>query len=191
MRRQCDGKILLSPCCHAYKLFVCQTIKCIRDNMTTKKIFSWWRDVWYSFYAFSATPPASEFSRSTSPRVPPRSARISPAVKHGAPPPEAALCEGGRSREWGVSARPYTRREGGNRRYEREVSARPYTRRENGNRQYKKIRVPTRPYTMRRWRTAIWEWGVSTRPYTRHENRDEWGHKLRTYPLSPEGTHHA
>ena len=37
----------------------------------------------------------------------------------------------------------------------REVSARPYTRRENGNRQYKKIRVPTRPYTMRRWRTAI------------------------------------
>ena len=39
MRQQCDGKILLSPCCHAYKLFVCQAIKCIRDNMTTKKIF--------------------------------------------------------------------------------------------------------------------------------------------------------
>ena len=39
MRQQCDGKILLSSCCHAYKLFVCQAIKCIRDNMTTKKIF--------------------------------------------------------------------------------------------------------------------------------------------------------
>ena len=29
------------------------------------------------------------------PRVPPRSARVSPAVTHGAPPPEAALCGGG------------------------------------------------------------------------------------------------
>ena len=29
---------------------------------------------------------------STFPRVPPRSARVSPAVTHGAPPPEAALC---------------------------------------------------------------------------------------------------
>ena len=29
---------------------------------------------------------------STFPRVPPRFARVSPAVTHGAPPPEAALC---------------------------------------------------------------------------------------------------
>ena len=32
---------------------------------------------------------------STFPRVPPRSARVSLAVTHGAPPPEAALCGGG------------------------------------------------------------------------------------------------
>ncbi len=43
----------------------------------------------YSLNACSATPPASEFSESISPRVHPRSARASPAVKHGAPPPEA------------------------------------------------------------------------------------------------------
>ena len=45
-----------------------------------------------SLYAFSATPPASESSQSTFPRVPPRFARVSPAVTHGAPPPEAVLC---------------------------------------------------------------------------------------------------
>ena len=32
---------------------------------------------------------------STSPRIPPRSARVSPAVTHGEPPQEAALCGGG------------------------------------------------------------------------------------------------
>ena len=49
----------------------------------------------FSLDAFSATPPASESSQSTFPRVPPRSARVSPAVTHGAPPPEAALCRCG------------------------------------------------------------------------------------------------
>ena len=53
------------------------------------------REEEYSLDAFSATPPASESSQSTFPRVPPRSARVSPAVTHGAPPPEAALCGGG------------------------------------------------------------------------------------------------
>ena len=61
-----------------------------------------------SLYAFSATPPASEVRAVIFPRVPPRSARVSPAVTHGAPPPEAALCgcesRGGRVRvEWGES----------------------------------------------------------------------------------------
>ena len=42
--------------------------------------------------AFSATPPASEVRAVIFPRVPPRFARVSPAVTHGAPPPEAALC---------------------------------------------------------------------------------------------------
>ena len=32
---------------------------------------------------------------STFPRVPPRFARVSPAVTHGAPPPEAVLCRCG------------------------------------------------------------------------------------------------
>ena len=48
-----------------------------------------------SLDAFSATPPASEMRTVVCPRVPPRSARVSPAVKHGgAPPPEAwaTLC---------------------------------------------------------------------------------------------------
>ena len=42
-----------------------------------------------SLDAFSATPPASEVRTVVCPRVPPRSARVSPAVKHSAPPPEA------------------------------------------------------------------------------------------------------
>ena len=46
----------------------------------------------FSLYVFSATPPASEVRAVDCPRVPPRSARVSPAVKHSAPPPEAALC---------------------------------------------------------------------------------------------------
>ena len=43
-------------------------------------------------HAFSATPPASGSELSACPRVPPRFARVSPAVTHGAPPPEALLC---------------------------------------------------------------------------------------------------
>ena len=46
-------------------------------------------------HAFSATPPASGSELSACPRVPPRFARVSPAVTHGAPPPEAALCRCG------------------------------------------------------------------------------------------------
>ena len=56
--------------------------------------FRFYSHVIFSLDAFSATPPASESSRSTSPRVPLVLARVSPAVKHGAPPPEAwaTLC---------------------------------------------------------------------------------------------------
>ena len=71
----------------------------------------------FSLHAFSATPPASEVRAVIFPRVPPRSTRVSPAVMHGAPPPETALCgcesRGGRVR---VSARLYTIRGDGGRR---------------------------------------------------------------------------
>ena len=46
-----------------------------------------------SLNACSATLPASDSSTVSCPRVLPRSARASPAVKHGAPPPEAGFYE--------------------------------------------------------------------------------------------------
>ena len=81
------------------------------------------------------------------PRVPPRSARVSPAVTHGAPPPEAALCgcesRGGRVR---VSARLYTiRGDGGRRCSEWRVSARLHAIRGDGSRQSISARSPTVP----------------------------------------------
>ena len=56
--------------------------------------FHFYSHLSFSLYAFSATPPASEMRTVDCPRVPPRSARVSPAVKHSAPPPEAwaTLC---------------------------------------------------------------------------------------------------
>ena len=58
------------------------------DNFPTREV-SHSTHSCYSLNACSATPPASESSLYTPPRVHPRSARASPAVTHGAPPPEA------------------------------------------------------------------------------------------------------
>ena len=61
------------------------------DNVTTKKeFFVGRRERNKNFLdGFSATPPASVYSVASYPRVLPRCARASPAVKHSAPPPEA------------------------------------------------------------------------------------------------------
>ena len=61
------------------------------DNVTTKKEFFVGRRERnkYPLNDFSATLPASVYSVASYPRVLPRCARASPAVKHSAPPPEA------------------------------------------------------------------------------------------------------
>ena len=60
------------------------------------------REEEYSLNAVSATPPVSEGSAVVCPRVHPHFVRASPAVKHSAPPSEAALggcgCGGGDAR---------------------------------------------------------------------------------------------
>ena len=53
------------------------------------------REEEYSLDAFSATPPVSEGSAVVCPLLHGFALRASPAVKHGAPLPEAALCRCG------------------------------------------------------------------------------------------------
>ena len=63
------------------------------DNVTTKiEFFYRRREGEYSLYAFSATPPVSKVCVAICPLLHGFALWASPAVKHGAPPPEALLC---------------------------------------------------------------------------------------------------